>query len=65
MQSSVSKSELQNKTAVTAATARRFGARTGTHKFTNKSISSEIRKINKNFLHPFPVREKATTTQEV
>ena len=40
----------KTKTAVTAATVRRLGARTGTHKSINQSIASGRRKSNDNFL---------------
>lgn len=39
----------KTKTAVTAATVRRLGAHTGTHKSTDKSIASEQQKSNENF----------------
>lgn len=40
----------KTKTAVTAATVRRLGAHTGTHKSTNQSIASGRQKSNENFL---------------
>ena len=40
----------KNKTAVTAATVRRLGAHTGTHKSSDYSIASGRRKSNENFL---------------
>lgn len=40
----------KTKTAVTAATVRRLGAHTGTHKSTNQSIASWRRKSNDIFL---------------
>jgi len=39
----------KTKTAVTAATVRRLGAHTGTHKSTDKSIASKQQKSNENF----------------
>ena len=39
------------KTAATAATVRRLGAHTGTHKSTNQSIANGQRKSNENFPH--------------
>ena len=39
------------KAAATAATVRRLGAHTGTHKSTNKSISGKQQKSNENFPH--------------
>ena len=42
--------DCKTKTAVTAATVRRLGAHTGTHKSTNQSIASAQRKSNDNFL---------------
>lgn len=41
----------KTKTAVTAATVRRLGAHTGTHKSTNQSIANGQRKSNENFSH--------------
>lgn len=41
----------KTKTAATAATVRRLGAHTGTHKSTNQSIASGQRKSNENFPH--------------
>ena len=46
----------KTKTAVTAATVRRLGAHTGTHKSTDKSIASRRRKSNENFPHAPCVR---------
>lgn len=40
------------KTAATAATVRRLGAHTGTHKSTDKSISGKQQKSNENFSVP-------------
>ena len=40
------------KTAATAATVRRLGAHTGTHKFANKSISGNQQKSNEKFSVP-------------
>ena len=40
------------KTAVTAATVRRLGAHTGTHKFTDKSISGKQQKSNEKISVP-------------
>ena len=40
------------KTAATAATVRRLGAHTGTHKSTNKSISGKQQKSNEKFSVP-------------
>lgn len=40
------------KTAATAATVRRLGAHTGTHKYTDKSISGKQQKSNDNFPVP-------------
>lgn len=42
----------KTKTAATAATVRRLGAHTGTHKSTDKSISSKQQKSNENFSVP-------------
>ena len=39
----------KTKTAVTAATVRRLGAHTGTHKSTDMSIASKQQKSNENF----------------
>ena len=44
-------SDRKTKTAVTAATVRRLGAHTGTHKSTNQSIANRQRKSNENFPH--------------
>ena len=41
----------KTKTDVTAATVRRLGAHTGTHKSTNQSIANGQRKSNENFSH--------------
>ena len=41
----------KTKTAATAATVRRLGAHTGTHKSTNQSIANGQRKSNENFPH--------------
>jgi len=41
------------KTAATAATVRRLGAHTGTHKSTDKSISGKQQKSNENFSVPY------------
>lgn len=46
----------KTKTAVTAATVRRLGAHTGTHKSTNQSITNGQRKSNENFPHAPCVR---------
>ena len=45
-------SDRKTKTAVTAATVRRLGAHTGTHKSTDKSISGKQQKSNEKFLFP-------------
>ena len=45
-------SDRKTKTAVTAATVRRFGAHTGTRKSTNQSIANGQRKSNENFSVP-------------
>ena len=42
----------KTKTAATAATVRRLGAHTGTHKSTDKSISGKQQKSNENFSVP-------------
>ena len=42
----------KTKTAVTAATVRRLGAHTGTHKFTDKSISGKQQKSNEKISVP-------------
>ena len=42
----------KTKTAVTAATVRRLGAHTGTHKSTDEIIASERQKSNENFSVP-------------
>ena len=42
----------KTKTAVTAATVRRLGAHTGTHKSTDKSVSGKQQKSNENFSVP-------------
>ena len=46
----------KTKTAVTAATVRRLGAHTGTHKSSDSSIASGQRKSNDNFPHAPCVR---------
>ena len=47
----ITKHTRKTKTAVTAATVRRLGAHTGTHKSTNQSIANGQRKSNENFPH--------------
>ena len=46
-------SDRKTKTAATAATVRRLGAHTGTHKSTDKSISGKQQKSNENFSAPY------------
>ena len=46
------------KTAATAATVRRLGAHTGTHKSTDKSISGKQQKSNENFSVPLCERHR-------
>ena len=56
----------KTKTAVTAATVRRLGAHTGTHKSSESSIASEQQKINDKFSVCFLCeRINSTKTQEV
>lgn len=45
-------SDCKTKTAATAATVRRLGAHTGTHKSTDKSISGKQQQSNENFSVP-------------